>query len=376
MFLISGGGIGGLSIAVGLGRLNRDFLVLEQAAELRELGAGLLLSPNAVRALQALEIWDAVAAKGKRTTQWDLLNDKGTLLRKVRIPGSIPSLSIHRADLHNILLKEVGLSRIRLNSKTVSYQEFRNCVSVRLAGGGTVEGSALIGADGLWSAVREQRFGHARPQYGGYGGWRGVASFVPKGYEGDRLSESWGRGGRFGIAPIDEHRTYWYASDNLPEHWRPYPETHREYLSRRYANWHEPVLDLIRATPEEQILFSPIHDRRPRWNWSSPRVTLLGDAAHPMTPNLGQGACSAMEDAVVLMSLLKRHSVVSALRTYSRRRWPRTAIIQMQSRMVGWAVQAQSYPMIVLRNAITRCLPESLIDTGMSFLFNYDAARS
>jgi 2-polyprenyl-6-methoxyphenol hydroxylase-like FAD-dependent oxidoreductase len=231
----------------------------------------------------------------------------------------------------------------------------------------------MVGADGVHSRVRASVLGDGAPVYRGYVGWRGIAHCVPPGYEGI-LSESWGPGGRFGIAPIDRQRTYWYASANRPRGWTHAPAARQRDLLAWFGAWHEPVAALIAATPTDAILCNDICDRPPRRPWSRGSVTLLGDAAHPMTPNLGQGACSAIEDAWVLARELARTSSIGdAFRRYEDIQYPRTAFLQRQSLALGRVVQLERGWALTLRRTVARCAPRWLDRIPVTQIFRYDA---
>ena len=192
--------------------------------------------------------------------------------------------------------------------------------SPRFDDGRETRGDLLVGADGLRSVVRSALFGPERPRYGGYTAWRAVTRF-----DHARVTpgETWGRGRRFGQWGMTGARIYWYATESVPEGEGDPPEGRKQGLLKLFRGWHEPVEDLIEATDESAILRNDVYDRPALRRWSVGRVTLLGDAAHPMTPDMGQGACQAIEDAVVLADCLTRWSeVAEALRAYESLRIP------------------------------------------------------
>jgi 2-polyprenyl-6-methoxyphenol hydroxylase-like FAD-dependent oxidoreductase len=233
-----------------------------------------------------------------------------------------------------------------------------------------VAGKALIGADGIRSLVRRHLFGDKALRYRGYVGWRGIAPLVPPSYANGGLTEAWGRGGRFGIAPVDASRTYWYASANCNEDWTESTSERKLNLLERFGRWHAPITDLITATPNEQILVSRIYDAPALRGWWKGNVALLGDAAHAMTPNLGQGACLAIEDAWTLGSAIGRtHAPNLAFAEYERARIDRAYSIRRQSRAMGWVVQAEKPVAVAIRNWVAPRLPEFLVSAGMHALF-------
>src|SRR5437588_2256134 len=165
------------------------------------------------------------------------------------------------------------------------------------------------------------------------------------------MGETWGRGRRFGIVPMTAGRVYWFATSNAAEGGRdPHGKT-RQALLQLFQGWHEPVEALIAAASENSILRNDIYDIDPLASYVQGRVSLLGDAAHPMTPNLGQGACQAIEDAVVLAACLATaNDIKDALQEYDNRRVRRTARVVLQSRLAGDFCQLESPVTCTLRN--------------------------
>lgn len=159
----------------------------------------------------------------------------------------------------------------------------------------------------------------------------------------EETSEAWGPGRRFGMVPIERGRVYWFATLNTPPGGRDEPRQARSTLLRLFGDWHLPIAALLEATPEEAILRNDILHRMPVRTWGTGRVTLLGDAAHPMTPNLGQGACQAIEDAVVLANCLRDAAdPIQALRHYETRRIPRANGFVLGSLRLGRIAQWES----------------------------------
>jgi FAD-dependent urate hydroxylase len=192
-------------------------------------------------------------------------------------------------------------------------------VTAFLAGSREARGSLLVGADGIHSVVRQQLFGAEPLRYAGFTAWRAVTP-VPAGVK-LLAGECWGCGQEFGIVPLSHNRIYWFATRNVPEREEDMPSGRKQELLKLFQGWYPAIPALIQAAPQDAILRNDIYDRPPITAWSKGRVTLLGDAAHPMTPNLGQGACQALEDAVVLASNLRASgSIQQVLQTYQTTR--------------------------------------------------------
>lgn len=361
--LIAGGGIGGLTLAVALRQAGIGATVFERAPQLRPVGAGITVQMNAMTALATLGLDQAVLAAGERARHTAVLDASGRTLSGLQMDALESELGItvciHRARLHQILLEAAGDRAVRLGSEVQDFEDQDPRVTVRLTDGTTATGDLLVGADGLHSRVRAQLLGEAPLRYSGYTSWRGVCAndgLIPSG----RVTESWGPGARFGALPIGGGEVYWFCTANAPAGARDPVEGPHAQLQARFGGFHAPIPELIRRTPRERILRTDIHDRPPVDSWSRGRVTLLGDAAHPMTPNLGQGGCQAIEDAVVLARCLTRHpSIATALAAYERARIGRANRIVKQAWSFGRLGQLENRAGIRVRDALLRMTPES-----------------
>jgi len=237
---------------------------------------------------------------------------------------------------------------------------------------GTVErADILIGADGIHSVVRSQRFSSAPLLYAGYTAWRAVVNFahselIP--------CEIWGPGRRFGALPLNGERVYWYATQNVAEADQQSFAEVKQTLKALFRGWFNFTEALIDAADESAILRNNIYDRDPLERWTTGRIALMGDAAHPMTPNLGQGACQAIEDAVVLAATLKRTiDVREALLHYERRRMPRANRIVRMSRRIGQVAQLESPALCSIRDILLPLLPPSWSEHSMREIVHYEA---
>ncbi|MGE6762328.1 FAD-dependent monooxygenase [Corallococcus interemptor] len=363
--LIAGAGIGGLTLACALQRAGIRATVFERAEALRPVGAGLIVQMNAAVALRRIGLCDAVVAEGQRAKQTLILDSKGARITAVDVGSlqdelGIPMVSVHRARLQAVLRAHAGPEEaVRLGVSVTGFQDDGAHVTVTLSTGETVTGDVLVGADGLRSAVRTGLLGAQPTRYSGYTSWRGVcvgADLVQPGH----FTETWGPGARFGIVPISHGEVYWYATLNAPAGAEDAPGQTLAVLQERFAGWHAPITQLIAATPPERVLRTDIHDRPPVPRWSRGRVTLLGDAAHPMTPNLGQGGCQAIEDGVVLGECLAAPgSVEDALRAYESRRVKRANALVVRSHQVGRVAQWETGVARFVRDALFRRVPQS-----------------
>lgn len=353
--IVVGGGIGGPAAAIGLRQLGYDVAVFEQAPVLEPVGAALSLWKNALDALAELGLWQQLENASLPEVHGGVWNWDGELLVEADAAGlkrrfGRTLAAVHRADLQETLAAGLGEGQMTLGRQCIGFEQDADGVTVRFADGGEERADLLIGADGLHSAVRAQLHGERPPRYAGYTAWRAVIPFTGV----LRTGESWGRGARHGRLPLPGGRVYWFATRNEPEgeHGK---SGEKAALLATFAGWHEPVEALIWATDEGDILRNDIYDRPPLETWGSGRVTLLGDAAHPMTPNLGQGAGQALEDAVVLRNCVREQGLTpAALRTYEARRIRRTASIVRASRLAGAIGQWAHPAAVALRRWLAR----------------------
>jgi 2-polyprenyl-6-methoxyphenol hydroxylase-like FAD-dependent oxidoreductase len=270
------------------------------------------------------------------------------------------SVVVHRADLQAVLLRELGEGVVRLGVECVGFEQNSAGVWAVFTGGWEEHCDVLIGADGLRSAVRARLLGDGQPRYAGYTAWRAVVTPGRDLFPQDVAFEYWGTGTRCLCAHVGGGRIYWAVSTNAPEGEKDVAGATKGALLRLLRGWHGPVPALIEATAETAILRTDIYDRDPpRKRWGEGRVTLLGDAAHPMTPDLGQGACQAIEDAVELTRCLgaQETDAAAALGLYEAKCIRRTAWIVRGSRRTGRIAQLQNPLACRLRDAALRVLP-------------------
>ena len=377
--VVIGGGIGGLTAAIALRRRGIDAEVYERSPVLRDIGAGISLWPNAVKALQKLGLGDLLRPLSLAKADGALRRWDGTFLSRTsarelerRFGGSM--LVLHRAELLALLAESVGFSNINLGHSLFDIDTNSPGVGVSFTNGATAHGDILIGADGLHSVVRRW-LGHPdRIRYSGYTAWRAV---VPFDYSTFVPAETWGPGRRFGAFPIRGERVYWFATCNAPEGENDPVDGPQSLLLSLFEGWHEPIEDLIRAADDPTILRNDIYDCDPLGEWGRGRVTLLGDAAHPMTPNLGQGACQAIEDALELaVCLANETSLELGLEKYEKHRIARTGPIVLASRRLGRLAQIEDPLLGRLRDSVLQWTPNSVTYRALAGVIGYEGHLS
>jgi 2-polyprenyl-6-methoxyphenol hydroxylase-like FAD-dependent oxidoreductase len=375
--VVVGGGIGGLAAALALRRAGFRATVLERRERLREVGAGLALSPNGLRALAALGLAEAVGRTGAPIDRTTILRADGRVLSRgaadlTRLFGA-PARCVGRGDLLAALAGAGSEDGLVLGATVRSVEQDTFGVAAVLESGVRLSGDLLVGADGLRSAVRGH-LGREEPRPSGALAWRGVA---PGETDGGGLAV--GDGAHAGWLPM-AGETYWFACANAPEGSQAPAGGPPAELAARFGSWPAPLPALVAATPAEAILRHDLYEHPPAGEtWGEGRITLLGDAAHAMTPGLGQGACAALEDAVVLARCLRERDgggdPVAALRAYERLRRPRVARLQRESARALRALQPRSRLGGLLRDAVLR-LPAGWAVRGQGWVYGYDAASA
>jgi 3-hydroxybenzoate 6-monooxygenase len=386
--LILGGGIGGLTAALALAKIDVPTIVIEQAEEFREIGAGIQLGPNGFRALKTLGL-EAEAMKLGVFTDELVFMDSMTGKRVTTIPTreafqqrfGFPYTTIHRSDLHSMLLSAADnsdLIELVTGAKIDAIIEGPT-VTAAATDGRTFQGSALVGADGLWSRTRQLIVGDGPPIISGHIAYRAVlpTSGVPEEYRQNAMI-LWGgakhhlvqyplRGGDlFNLVAV-------FHSDKYVEGWDTTGDAAE--LHRRFANACEPVQALLSKIDAWRMWV--LCDREPVKNWSKHNITLLGDAAHPMLQYLAQGACMAMEDAVVLSRMVaqSRDDLAAAFQNYQQQRYLRTGRCQVMARVHGEFYHAEGVKAELRTNMLSARTPEQSY-AGLDWLYQASAFPS
>jgi 2-polyprenyl-6-methoxyphenol hydroxylase-like FAD-dependent oxidoreductase len=371
---VIGAGIGGLSAAVGLQRAGAKVTVFERAPEVRAEGSGLSIFANGLAALETLGLREAFETVTDPSVEGFAA---GQRLADGRWIAQVPNDAVgalrivDRVDLHRILLDALAPDTVRTGSEAaVTGTDGTMTLEAGSTGSaGSERFDLIIGADGLHSGTRTVVAGETvAPRYSGYSAWRGITT-VPVDLSGE-AGESVGHGRRFGIAPLADGRVYWFAVANMSQNAVFADE--KATVEQMFTGWHSPIADLIAATPAEEVRRTAISDLSRRLaRFYRGRVVLIGDAAHAMTPNLGQGGGQALEDAatltVLLTPLLERGragdsaALKAALQRHDALRRPRAQSIAQKSRLMGQVFQLESPLLAGLRNAVFSAVPSRFI---------------
>lgn len=380
---IVGGGIGGLSAAIALHKVGVEAHVYEQAPQLEEIGAGLAVWANGVRALHHLGLAPHLASvttpihvTGTRTAsnpRIDLVD-----LRRVHEDLGVASVAMHRGELLQILLDAVDARAIHTNKRVRDVEQSPDHVTAHFADGTSVSADILVAADGISSSVR-QLLTEVTPSYAGYSAYRSVVNDFDLGSEWPRhgIVRTLSCGEYFGLGEITPRRYLWFLTKNRPLH-GPEPGGRKSTVMRTVASWAPPISSFVEATPEEDILLHPIYKLWPLKTWRFGRVVLLGDAAHPIQPALGMGASLAIEDAVVLArSFAETLNHGDAFRRYEQHRMPRVRKLVRWAAVLARSEQMTNPLLCRTRDISTRLTPESttLLLARRAFDFSIPAAE-
>ncbi|SEJ93354.1 2-polyprenyl-6-methoxyphenol hydroxylase [Deinococcus reticulitermitis] len=355
--LIVGAGIAGLTLAQALKQKSVAFDLVERAPEPAPVGAGLSLTVNATRLLDDLGFAEAIRARGHISEMGWIRSQRGNALQRLDLSALQPygvSVALHRAELHDLLSQDLDVGY----GQEVQGLEWRpGRVQVQLPGEKR-EYALVIAADGLRSRVRASLPGAPRPVYSGYTSWRFVTPNTPALTD---PTEFWGTGRRIGLIPIGGGQLYVFATLNQPAG-QVVAEAGRAPLLRKlFQSFPAPVgavLEILNA--DSGVIQTDIYELRTHL-WRAPNMALIGDAAHAMTPNLGQGAGMGIEDAVVLAQCLDRYgNSPEALATYEQVRQERASAIATQSRWLGVMGQLEANLLIHLRNEAMRRTPQAV----------------
>lgn len=375
---VVGAGIGGLTLALALERRGVPVTLYEAAPRLREAGTGIWIPPNAMQILDRLEISGVVASEGMPIRRMEIRTRRSRLLRSVDLEAVGRSLgtttvSIHRGRLHRILSEKIPPGRLRTGHRCVGLVEERGSglLELHFEGGFRARARLVVGADGIRSVVRKFVDPYTSVRSSGQVAIRGIAPTpLPDSHRGVS-GEFWGPGHRFGFSAIGPEETYWWCAYDVDGHaagFSGHPLAGARALGDAFP---EPIPRLLEVTMPDGVISTPLEDLPSLRTWHRRRAVLLGDAAHAMTPNLGQGGAQAMEDAWVLGELLASDPDIASplLDTYEESRRVRAERMATLSRWTGRLAQIANPLGRALRNTLLRRLPQRLEDQQAEALY-------
>ena len=371
--LVIGAGISGLATAVALQRRGHEVTVIEVRTDTSS-GAGISIWPNALAALDEIGVGDAVREAGGRVTAGALRWRDGTWLRHpaperlVKALGE-PLVVIRRSALANVLADALADGTVHAGLSALELVTTTDGVRVALSDSTMRDAAAVIGADGTRSIVARHLNGDLAHRYAGYTAWRGVASHA---IDPDIAGEVLGPGVEFGHVPLGADRTYWFATERAPEgHVAPQGEL--SYLQARFASWADPIPAVLAATDPDDVLRNDLYDRDQGRQWSRGPVVVVGDAAHPMRPHLGQGGCQGLEDAALLARFVDgADDLAAAFARFAAFRCRRIRPLVRESKLIGQIVNLRPAFLSGLASRATVLMPEARVTRHLAAV----AARS
>jgi 2-polyprenyl-6-methoxyphenol hydroxylase-like FAD-dependent oxidoreductase len=379
---VVGGGVGGLAAAIALRRAGCEVSLFERAASVRAEGGAFVLWSNGLTGVRQLGLEAEALAAGTTIHCAEFRDAAGNLLTSLPV-GEVadaigaPTIVIPRASLVRILRRALPQKIVHTGWQVVDFREHEDAIELQFERGAARSFDALVGADGLRSTVRERMFGEEALRPAGQVAWVGICRFKHPLCRLGVTIGTLGRGPRFWIAPMRKGRVYWYAT--LRESGRSARRiTSRSELAACFREWHAPIASLIAATADSDIVVTRIADRPPRAGWSRGRATLLGDAAHPTTPDLGQGACQAIESAVTLGEALGENigpdesSIARAFAQYETKRFARTCAINQLSSTTARTSTVDDPLLATLRDTAIRVGLRALGRAQLRWLLDID----
>lgn len=376
-FIIVGAGIAGLTLGNALQDLGVDFDIYEAGEDVRGIGAGFGLASNAMKAFEILGLANDIIPLGHLLSDFEIQDWKEkTILKadtdRLRANYNTENFAIHRADLHRYLYQRLNKDRIHTSKKFQFFQQNFTEVVVQFEDGTTAKGNYLIAADGLNSKIRQQLIPQSKPRYANYICWRAIVHDPT--YQSKKSIETWGPNGRFGLTPLKDNQIYWYACVNADLNNEEIYAYDLTQIKENFKDYSGIIRSTLQKTKQSDLITAPIMDIKPINNYAFNRVLLIGDAAHATTPNMGQGACMAVEDVCVLVDEIKDEpeNILLCFERYNLRRLKRTHYIIETSRLAGRVAQVSWQPAMSIRNFIFRNLPTSLVQSPLNDLLEED----
>ena len=359
---IIGAGIGGLTTAIALEQKGIKTRIFEQAKQIKPAGAGIILANNAMQVYEKLGLRKIIEENGNPISCMKIVKPDLSPLSKIDLTYfeqkyKTKNIAIHRGTLQQILINKLTSTKINLNHKLTSIVKNSNGYLLKFENGKQIQSSTTIGADGLNSIVRQNIFPNNSIRNANQICWRGITEYkLPKKLKGE-LNEAWGKSERFGFVQISENKVYWYALKSFK---KSKSELSINNLHKYFNDYNSVIKDIIHSTKKGLINTAEILDLKPTSFWYKKNVCLIGDSAHATTPNMGQGACQAIEDAFVLSECIEKYGITKAFFKYQELRLLKAHRIVKTSWYVGKIAHLKNPILIGLRNQILKLTPSSI----------------
>lgn len=359
---IIGAGIGGLTTAIALEQKGIQTRIFEQAESIKPVGAGIILANNAMQVFEKLGLRKEIEKYGNPISSMKITKTNLELLSKVDLSYfekqyKVKNIAIHRGVLQQILVDRLNPSTLNLNHKLSKVIENKYGLSLEFENGKKIKSSTLLGADGINSIIRKNLFHNNTIRNANQICWRGITEYtLPQKYQ-NELNEAWGKSERFGFVQIAKNSVYWYALKSFKKNKE---EFNVNKIEDYFYSYNFVIKEIISSTKKEQINTTEISDVKPMHNWYKNNVCLIGDSAHAMTPNMGQGACQAIEDAFILAECLNTYNINKAFKEFQRLRIAKAHHVTKASWIIGKIAHIQNPILRGIRNHAIRLIPASI----------------
>jgi 2-polyprenyl-6-methoxyphenol hydroxylase-like FAD-dependent oxidoreductase len=377
--IIIGAGIGGLTTALALMKKGFDVTIYEQSVEVKEMGAGIWIAPNGLKVFDDLGISKDIIDAGKTLEKISVVDINGKLIstidgNKIKVKHKFATVAIHRASLQQILASYIPKNKIILGKRFSAYQQTKNSISASFEDGTILEADFLINADGIKSNARLQIHSDLNLRYSGQTCWRFVSEFDLPEKESGNMYEIWSnkKGLRIGYSKINDKQIYVFITNYEKAGGKDNPQTVINDLTNLCAEFPQMIKQMILSTKGKDILRNDLFDFKPIKKWTDGKAALIGDAAHATTPNLGQGACQAIEDAFVLAQELSLcNDVEIGLKSFEEKRIKKATYITNTSWQFGQVTNTSGQLKSVLMGAL-RLTPNSINEKQLDKIYSLD----
>lgn len=377
---IIGGGIGGLVTALCLEKLKIDYKLYERADVLKEVGAGIWLSPNALQVIEWIspKLLEEIQHAGNSFSRILVADHKLKPISDsdqqfVKEKFGYTTMAIHRGKLQKILYAYVNKENIVLGKTFKGYtQNDDKSYTVEFSDNSSIQTHSIIGADGINSRVRKQLFPDSKIRYSGQTCWRGVADLEITAELASTGFTLWGKKLQFGVSKLEQGKTYWFAVKLSEPNQRDDQESLKAQLMEMFAEFHPVVNELIKNTSTNKIIRGDLSDLELLNSWYTSNICLIGDAAHSMTPDLGQGGAQAIEDAYYLSNFIKNSNAITiAFDKFYTYRKEKVEKLVKQSRATS-KIAITNRPLEIIRNFVLKYTPKKIIENQMIDLYKID----
>ncbi|WP_298533663.1 FAD-dependent monooxygenase [uncultured Algibacter sp.] len=368
---IIGAGIGGLTTAIALEQKGFKTRIFEQSEKIKPVGAGIILANNAMQVYTKLGLNKIIESHGNAISSLNITKPSLKPLSKADLSffekkHNTKNIAIHRGELQQLLINQLMSSEILLNHKLEDIVQDNDDYILKFNNNKTYNTPIVLGADGINSVVRDCLFPKSEIRHANQICWRGITNYtLPKEFK-NELNEAWGKDERFGFVQISDSTVYWYALKSFKKNKNELTHTN---IGNYFNDYHSCIKDLISATPKEKLNTAEISDLKPTTTWYRNNVCLIGDAAHATTPNMGQGACQAIEDAFVFSECLETYETDEAFEKFQNIRLPKAHHVVKTSWSIGKMAHISNPILIGLRNKILQLTPTSISKKQYNKLF-------